>query len=114
MGLVGVASEASCVGFVGCRLVVLSVLEHQDRVVDLEGGAEFYTHDLDDVALGQQQQGLPVNLLLEDNQSDYSMGQQLICSQLNPVRQRKKSLSLSKGYRSYLPLYREYEPFDHL
>jgi hypothetical protein len=25
-------------------------------------------------------------LLLDDNQSDYLMGQQLICSQLNPVR----------------------------
>ena len=86
----GVASDASCVGVASCRLVVLSVLEHQDGVVYLEGRTEFHAHDLDDVALGQQQEGFPVNLLLDDNQSDYSMGQQLIYSQLNPVRLRKK------------------------
>lgn len=37
--------------------------EHENGVGDLEGGSQFDAHDLHDVGLGQQQEGLAVNHL---------------------------------------------------
>lgn len=42
---------------------LVCALEHEDGVGDLEGGAELDAHDLHNVGLGEQQEGLPVNHL---------------------------------------------------
>lgn len=56
--------KRSCVFDVAAGgLVVLGVLEHQDGVVDLEGRAQLHAHDLHDVSLGQEQEGLAIDLL---------------------------------------------------
>ena len=44
---------------------LVGALEHEDGVGDLEGGAELDAHDLHDVRLGQQEEGLAVNHLRE-------------------------------------------------
>lgn len=58
--------SASCVSIAARRLVILSVSEHQDGVVNLESGAELHAHDLDDISLRQQKKGFPVDLLLSE------------------------------------------------
>lgn len=40
--------------------------EHQDGVVDLEGGAELHAHYLNDISLRQQEEGLAVDLLVRE------------------------------------------------
>lgn len=42
---------------------LVCALEHENGVGDLEGGAELDAHDLHNVGLGQQQEGLPVDHL---------------------------------------------------
>lgn len=42
---------------------VFCVFEHQDGVVNLEGGAKFDWHDPDDVPLGEQEEGPAIDLL---------------------------------------------------
>lgn len=44
-------------------ILVFSMFEHQDGVVDLEGRAKFDWHDPDDVLLGEQKEGPSINLL---------------------------------------------------
>ena len=50
-------------GVAGCRFAVLCMLKHEDGVVNLEGGTKLDTHNLDYVALRQQQEGLSIDLL---------------------------------------------------
>ena len=42
---------------------LVCALEHENGIGDLEGGAKFDAHDLHNVGLGEQQEGLPVNHL---------------------------------------------------
>lgn len=42
---------------------LVCALEHENGIGDLEGGAKLDAHDLHNVGLGQQQEGLPVNHL---------------------------------------------------
>lgn len=46
---------------------LVCALEHEDGVGDLEGGAQLDAHDLHDVGLSQQQEGLAVNHLFQRN-----------------------------------------------
>lgn len=46
---------------------LVCALEHEDSVGDLEGRAQLYAHDLHNVGLGQQKEGLPVNHLERHN-----------------------------------------------
>lgn len=47
---------------------LVCALEHEDGVGDLEGGAQLDAHDLHNVGLSQQQEGLAVNHLLTHSQ----------------------------------------------
>lgn len=47
---------------------LVCALEHEDGVGDLEGGSQLDAHDLHDVSLSQQQEGLPVNHLVTHTQ----------------------------------------------
>lgn len=42
---------------------VLGMFEHQNRVINLEGGAKFDWHDSDNVPLGKEEKCSPINLL---------------------------------------------------
>lgn len=42
---------------------LVCALEHENGVGDLEGGSELDAHDLHNVGLGEQQEGLPINHL---------------------------------------------------
>lgn len=53
-------------GWVGLLLLVC-VLQHEDGVVDLQRRAQLDRQDLDDVGLGEQQEGLAVYLLKREN-----------------------------------------------
>lgn len=42
---------------------LVCALEHENGVGDLEGGSELDAHDLHNVGLGEQQEGLPIDHL---------------------------------------------------
>lgn len=42
---------------------LICAFEHENGIGDLEGGSQLDAHDLHDVGLGQQQEGLAVNHL---------------------------------------------------
>lgn len=51
-------------------LLFVSILQHEDGVVNLQGRSQLNREDLDDVCLGEQKKGLAIYLLKRENESD--------------------------------------------